>query len=36
MRGRHEEGNGVRERGREAVLEKPSHTNLTEEIFYRD
>lgn len=46
MRGRHEEENGVREsfkrrvkyegEKREAVLEKLSHTNLTEEIFYRD
>lgn len=23
-------------RGSEVMLEKPSHTNLTEEIFYRD
>lgn len=48
VRGRREEGNGVKdsckrrarnagEKGeREAVREKPSHTNLTEEIFYRD
>lgn len=37
----HEEWNGVREKNerheaREWKREKPSHTNLTEEIFYRD